>query len=147
MITGFDLVSLGIRVAAGESLPITQQEISIQGHAIQARLNAEDPRTLEPSPGRLWECHWPGGPGVRVDTHAHTGYDMPASFDSLLAKLIVWGRDRDEAVRRLDAALSETMILGVDTLIPLHRAILAESDFRNRDVTITYLDEHPDLLE
>ncbi|HIE81388.1 MAG TPA: ATP-grasp domain-containing protein [Candidatus Poseidoniales archaeon] len=147
MITGFDLVSLGIRVAAGESLPITQQEISIQGHAIQARLNAEDPRTLEPSPGRLWECHWPGGPGVRVDTHAHTGYDMPASFDSLLAKLIVWGRDRDEAVRRLDAALSETMILGIDTLIPLHRAILAESDFRNRDVTITYLDEHPGLLE
>ncbi|HIN04030.1 MAG TPA: ATP-grasp domain-containing protein, partial [Candidatus Poseidoniales archaeon] len=147
MITGFDLVSLGIRVAAGESLPITQQEISIQGHAIQVRLNAEDPRTLEPSPGRLWECHWPGGPGVRVDTHAHTGYDMPASFDSLLAKLIVWGRDRDEAVRRLDAALSETMILGVDTLIPLHRAILAESDFRNRDVTITYLDEHPGLLE
>jgi acetyl/propionyl-CoA carboxylase alpha subunit len=147
MITGFDLVSLGIRGAAGESLPITQQEISIQGHAIQARLNAEDPRTLEPSPGRLWECHWPGGPGVRVDTHAHTGYDMPASFDSLLAKLIVWGRDRDEAVRRLDAALSETMILGVDTLIPLHRAILAESDFRNRDVTITYLDEHPGLLE
>ena len=147
MITGFDLVSLGIRVAAGESLPITQQEISIQGHAIQVRLNAEDPRTLEPSPGRLWECHWPGGPGVRVDTHAHTGYYMPASFDSLLAKLIVWGRDRDEAVRRLDAALSETMILGVDTLIPLHRAILAESDFRNRDVTITYLDEHPGLLE
>jgi len=147
MITGFDLVSLGIRVAAGESLPITQQEISIQGHAIQVRLNAENPRTLEPSPGRLWECHWPGGPGVRVDTHAHTGYDMPASFDSLLAKLIVWGRDRDEAVRRLDAALSETMILGVDTLIPLHRAILAESDFRNRDVTITYLDEHPGLLE
>ena len=147
MITGFDLVSLGIRVAAGESLPITQQEISIQGHAIQVRLNAEDPRTLEPSPGRLWECHWPGGPGVRVDTHAHTGYDMPASFDSLLAKLIVWGRDRDEAVRRLDAALSETIILGVDTLIPLHRAILAESDFRNRDVTITYLDEHPGLLE
>jgi len=147
MITGFDLVSLGIRGAAGESLPITQQEISIQGHAIQARLNAENPRTLEPSPGRLWECHWPGGPGVRVDTHAHTGYDMPASFDSLLAKLIVWGRDRDEAVRRLDAALSETMILGVDTLIPLHRAILAESDFRNRDVTITYLDEHPGLLE
>ena len=147
MITGFDLVSLGIRVAAGESLPITQQEISIQGHAIQARLNAENPRTLEPSPGRLWECHWPGGPGVRVDTHAHTGYDMPASFASLLAKLIVWGRDRNEAVRRLDAALSETMILGVDTLIPLHRAILAESDFRNRNVTITYLDEHPGLLE
>ena len=146
MITGYDLVSLGIRVASGESLPLSQDDIEISGHAIQARLNAEDPRTLEPSPGRLWECHWPAGPGVRVDTHAHTGYDMPPSFDSLLAKLIVWGRDRQEAIRRLDAALEETLILGVDTLIPLHRAILSEDDFRNRDVTIRYLEEHPDLL-
>ena len=112
MITGYDLVSLGIRVASGESLPLSQDDIEISGHSIQARLNAEDPRTLEPSPGRLWECHWPAGPGVRVDTHAHTGYDMPPSFDSLLAKLIVWGRDRQEAIRRLDAALAETMILG-----------------------------------
>jgi len=146
MITGHDLVSLGIRVASGESLPLSQEEIQISGHAIQARLNAEDPRTLEPSPGRLWECHWPAGPGVRVDTHAHTGYDMPPSFDSLLAKLIVWGSDRNEAIRRLDAALAETMILGVETLIPLHRAILSEEDFRNRDVTIRYLEEHPNLL-
>ena len=146
MITGHDLVSLGIRVASGESLPLSQDDIEISGHAIQARLNAEDPRTLEPSPGRLWECHWPAGPGVRVDTHAHTGYDMPPSFDSLLAKLIVWGRDRQEAIRRLDAALAETMILGVKTLIPLHREILSEDDFRNRDVTIRYLEEHPDLL-
>jgi len=147
MITGFDLVSLGIRVAAGEALPVTQSDISISGHAIQARLNAENPRTLEPSPGRLWECHWPSGPGVRIDSHAHTGYDMPPSFDSLLAKLIVWGRDRQESIRRLDAALAETMILGVDTLIPLHRAILSEDDFRNREVTIRYLEEHPDLLD
>jgi biotin carboxylase len=147
MITGYDLVSLGIRVAAGESLPVTQSDISISGHAIQARLNAENPRTLEPSPGRLWECHWPSGPGVRIDSHAHTGYDMPPSFDSLLAKLIVWGRDRQESIRRLDAALAETMILGVDTLIPLHRAILSEDDFRNREVTIRYLEEHPDLLD
>ena len=146
MITGHDLVSLGIRVASGESLPFSQDDIEISGHAIQARLNAEDPRTLEPSPGRLWECHWPAGPGVRVDTHAHTGYDMPPSFDSLLAKLIVWGRDRQEAIRRLDAALAETLILGVETLIPLHRAILSEEDFQNRDVTIRYLEEHPDLL-
>ena len=146
MITGYDLVSLGIRVASGESLPLSQDDIEISGHSIQARLNAEDPRTLEPSPGRLWECHWPAGPGVRVDTHAHTGYDMPPSFDSLLAKLIVWGRDRQEAIRRLDAALAETMILGVETLIPLHRSILSEEDFRNRDVTIRYLEEHPDLL-
>ena len=81
-----------------------------------------------------------------MDTHAHTGYDMPPSFDSLLAKLIVWGIDRQQAIRRLDAALAETMILGVETFIPLHRAILSEEDFRNRDVTIRYLEEHPDLL-
>ncbi len=147
MITGVDLVSLGIRVAAGEALPFTQSEVSISGHAIQTRINAENPFTLEPSPGRIWECHWPGGPGVRVDTHAHTGYDMPPSFDSLLAKVIVWAPTRTEAIAKMDSALKETLIIGVDTLIPLHRAILNETDFRNREVTISYLDEHPGLLD
>ena len=147
MIAGVDLVSLGIRIAAGESLPITQDEVSISGHAIQTRINAENPFTLEPSPGRIWECHWPGGPGVRVDTHAHTGYDMPPSFDSLLAKVIVWAPTRNEAIAKMDSALAETLIIGVDTLIPLHRAILSEIDFRNREVTIGYLDEHPGLLD
>jgi acetyl/propionyl-CoA carboxylase alpha subunit len=147
MIAGVDLVSLGIRVAAGESLPLTQSEVSISGHAIQTRINAENPFTLEPSPGRIWECHWPGGPGVRVDTHAHTGYDMPSSFDSLLAKVIVWAPTRSEAIAKMDSALKETLIIGVDTLIPLHRAILNETDFRNREITISYLDEHPGLLD
>ena len=147
MIAGVDLVSLGIRVAAGEALPITQSEVRISGHAIQTRINAENPFTLDPSPGRIWECHWPGGPGVRVDTHAHTGYDMPPSFDSLLAKVIVWAPTRNEAIVKMDAALAETLIIGVDTLIPLHRAILNETDFRNREVTIRYLDEHPGLLD
>ncbi len=147
MIAGVDLVSLGIRIAAGESLPVTQDEVSISGHAIQTRINAENPFTLEPSPGRIWECHWPGGPGVRVDTHAHTGYDMPPSFDSLLAKVIVWAPTRNEAIAKMDSALAETLIIGVDTLIPLHRAILNETDFRNREVTIGYLDEHPGLLD
>ena len=147
MIAGVDLVSLGIRVAAGEALPFTQSEVSISGHAIQTRINAENPFTLEPSPGRIWECHWPGGPGVRVDTHAHTGYDMPPSFDSLLAKVIVWAPTRSEAIAKMDSALKETLIIGVDTLIPLHRAILNETDFRNREVTISYLDEHPGLLD
>ena len=147
MIAGVDLVSLGIRVAAGEALPFTQSEVSISGHAIQTRINAENPFTLEPSPGRIWECHWPGGPGVRVDTHAHTGYDMPPSFDSLLAKVIVWAPTRSEAIAKMDSALKETLIIGVDTLIPLHRAILNETDFRNREVTIGYLDEHPGLLD
>ena len=147
MITGVDLVSLGIRVAAGESLPLTQSEIQISGHAIQTRINAEDPFTLKPSPGRIWECHWPGGPGVRVDTHSHTGYDMPSSFDSLLAKVIAWAPNRDQAIAKIDAALAETIIIGVDTLIPLHRAILSEPDFRNGDITIAYLDEHPGILD
>ena len=147
MITGADLVSLGIKVAAGEHLSFSQSEVQISGHAIQTRINAEDPFTLKPSPGRIWECHWPGGPGVRVDTHSHTGYDMPPSFDSLLAKVIVWAPDREEAIAKMDAALAETIIIGVDTLIPLHRAILAEPDFRNGDITIAYLDEHPGILD
>ena len=147
MITGVDLVSLGIRVAAGESLPLSQSENQSSGHAIQTRINAEDPFTLKPSPGRIWECHWPGGPGVRVDTHSHTGYDMPPSFDSLLAKVIAWAPNREEAIAKIDAALAETIIIGVDTLIPLHRAILSEPDFRNGDITIAYLDEHPGILD
>ena len=147
MIAGVDLVSLGIRIAAGEALPMSQDEVRISGHAIQTRINAENPYTLEPSPGRIWECHWPGGPGVRVDTHAHTGYDMPPSFDSLLAKVIVWAPSRNEAISKMNSALAETIIIGVDTLIPLHRAILDEADFRNSEVTIGYLDEHPGLLD
>ena len=146
MITGTDLVSMGIRVASGEPINLLQDDILIRGHAIQVRLNAENPVTLSPSPGKLWECHWPGGPGVRIDTHAHTGYDMPASFDSLLAKLIVWAPTRDESISKLIAALHEIKLLGVDTLIPLHLAILSENDFRKRDITIHYLEEHPNLL-
>ena len=146
MITGTDLVSMGIRVAAGEEIHLRQEDININGHAIQVRLNAENPVTLAPSPGKLWECHWPGGPGVRIDTHAYTGYDMPASFDSLLAKLIVWAPSRDESIAKLKAALSEIKLLGVDTLIPLHQAILSEMDFRKRNITIHYLEEHKDLL-
>ena len=146
MITGTELVSMGIRVAAGEEIRLRQEDININGHAIQVRLNAENPVTLAPSPGKLWECHWPGGPGVRIDTHAYTGYDMPASFDSLLAKLIVWAPSRDESIAKLKAALSEIKLLGVDTLIPLHQAILSETDFRKRNITIHYLEEHKDLL-
>ncbi|MDE0707387.1 MAG: ATP-grasp domain-containing protein [Candidatus Poseidoniales archaeon] len=146
MITGTDLVKLGIRVAAGESLPIKQKEIEFSGHAIQCRLNAEDPLNFVPSPGKLWDCHFPGGRGVRVDTHAHIGYEMPGCFDSLLAKLIVWGQDREEAIAKMKAALKETTLIGVDTVIPLHQAILDEPDFIARDVTIQYLEDHPNLL-
>ena len=146
MITGVDLVKLGIRVAAGESLPITQEEIEFSGHAIQCRLNAEDPTNFVPSPGKLWDCHFPGGRGVRVDTHAHIGYEMPGCFDSLLAKIIVWGQDREEAIAKMKAALKETTLIGVETVIPLHKAILDEPDFIARDITIQYLEHHPNLL-
>jgi biotin carboxylase len=146
MITGHDLVSLGIRIAAGESLSLTQEEIEISGHAIQCRINAEDPVKFIPSPGRLWDCHFPAGFGVRVDTHAHIGYEMPGCFDSLLAKMIVWAPNREDAIAGMKTALGETVLVGVDTVIPLHKAILDEPDFQSRQITIQYLDEHPNIL-
>ena len=146
LITGHNLVELGIRVAQGEALPLKQEDIAWRGHAIQCRLNAEDPREFVPSPGRLWECHFPSGFGIRCDTHAHPGYEMPGCFDSLLAKLLVWGRNREDAVRRMKTALDETMITGVEHLIPLHRRIMDEEDFNNGDITIQYIDMHQELL-
>ena len=146
MLTGFDLVSLGIIVSSGANLPLEQNDVQIQGHAIQARINAENPFTLEPSPGKIWECHWPGGPGIRVDTHGFSGYEMPEAFDSLLAKIICWAPDREKAIARLDSALEETILLGVDSLIPLHRAILIDTDFMERKITTDYLETHTDLL-
>ena len=147
MITGVDLVALGIRVAAGEKLPIKQNEINIKGHAIEVRINAENSWTLEPSPGKIWECIWPGGQGVRVDSHAHTGYTIPSSFDSLIAKIICWAPTRMEAINKMSATLNEVILTGVDTLIPLHKKILKEKDFKNGDVTINYLEEHPQLMK
>ncbi|MDP6906508.1 MAG: biotin carboxylase N-terminal domain-containing protein [Candidatus Thalassarchaeaceae archaeon] len=146
MITGHDLVKLGIRIAAGEKLPLTQSQIIFSGHAIQCRLNAEDPIKFVPSPGKLWDCHFPGGNGVRVDTHAHIGYEMPGCFDSLLAKLVVLGVDRNEAISKMKAALKETTLIGVETVIPLHQAIMDEPDFIARDITIQYLEKHHNLL-
>tara|TARA_B100000282_G_scaffold288046_1_gene256268 strand:+ start:1672 stop:3006 length:1335 start_codon:yes stop_codon:yes gene_type:complete len=141
-LTGFDLVSLGIRVASGESIGISQGQIKLTGHAIQVRINAEKPADFSPAPGRLWECLLPSGPGIRVDSHACSGYSMPRCFDSLLAKIISHGRDREEAISRLDAALRETVLDGVDTLIPLHRKILQEPNFLNKNVSISYLEDH-----
>jgi biotin carboxylase len=125
---------------------LSQDEVEISGHAIQCRINAEDPVKFVPSPGRLWDCHFPGGFGVRVDTHAHIGYEMPGCFDSLLAKMVVWGRDREQAIESLKVALDETVLVGVETVIPLHRAILDEPDFLARKITISYLEEHPELM-
>jgi acetyl-CoA carboxylase biotin carboxylase subunit len=146
LITGYNLVELGIRVAQGEKLSLSQEDIVIRGHAIQCRINAEDPKDFIPSPGRLWECHFPSGFGVRCDTHAYPGYEMPGCFDSLLAKLLVWGHDREDAIRRMKTALDETIITGVEHLIPLHRRIMDEEDFNNRNITIQYIDMHQELL-
>ncbi|MBJ23393.1 MAG: acetyl-CoA carboxylase biotin carboxylase subunit [Euryarchaeota archaeon] len=146
MISGHNLVELGIRIAQGESLPLKQEDILLEGHSIQCRINAEDSANFVPSPGRLWDCHFPSGYGIRVDSHAHIGYDMPRCFDSLLAKIIVWGRTRDEAIRRMHSALTETKLEGVKTLIPLHLRILDEADFKSRDITIHYIDDHQELM-
>ena len=147
MIVGQDLVSLGIKVASGEEINISQDEIKITGHAIEIRINAENSFTLEPSPGRIWECIWPGGNGVRIDSHVHTGYDVPASFDSLLAKVIVWAPTRKQAIRKMSSTIDEIILTGVDTLIPLHKKILNEEDFNDRQITIKYLEEHPNLMK
>ena len=146
LITGHNLVQMGIRIAEGGKLPLSQDEIVWKGHAIQCRLNAEDPRQFIPSPGRLWDCHFPAGYGIRVDTHAHIGYDMPGCFDSLLAKLLTWGHTREEAIARMRSALDETILVGVDNLVPLHRRIMDEKDFLSRDITIQYIEMHEDLL-
>ena len=94
----------------------------------------------------MWECIWPGGQGVRIDSHIHTGYDVPASFDSLLAKIIIWAPTRNEAIKKMIATLDEVILTGLDTLIPLHKKILNEEDFRNKEITIKYLEEHPKLI-
>ncbi len=146
LITGHNLVQMGIRIAEGGSLPLSQDEIVWKGHAIQCRLNAEDPGQFIPSPGRLWDCHFPAGYGIRVDTHAHIGYEMPGCFDSLLAKLLTWGHTREEAIARMRSALDETILVGVDNLVPLHRRIMDEKDFLSRDITIQYIEMHEDLL-
>ena len=125
---------------------LEQDEIEWNGHAIQCRLNAEDPREFVPSPGRLWECHFPGGYGIRCDTHAHPGYEMPGCFDSLLAKLLTWGKTREKAISRMKTALDETIITGVEHLVPLHRMIMDEKDFNSRDITIQYIENHQELV-
>ena len=128
-VTALDLVKEQIAVAAGAPLSFTDRDMSPQGHAIEFRINAEDPVTFKPSPGRIVAFHPPGGLGVRVDTAAYQGYLIPPHYDSLIAKLIVWGRDREEAIGRGRRALDFFVIEGIKTTIPMHRRILDEPDF------------------
>ncbi|HSB72738.1 MAG TPA: acetyl-CoA carboxylase biotin carboxylase subunit [Candidatus Methylomirabilis sp.] len=129
MVTGLDLVKAQLRIAAGEPLPLTQAEVPFAGHSLECRINAEDPSRFLPSPGRLTNIRLPGGPGVRVDSHAYVGYVMPAYYDSLLAKLIVHGNDRGEAIARMDRALDEMLIEGLQTTIPFHQKLLRHPEF------------------
>ncbi len=129
MVTGLDLLKLQIRIAAGERLTIAQADVPLRGHSLECRINAEDPDRFLPSPGRITNLRLPGGPGVRVDTHAYVGYLMPSQYDSLLAKLIVHGQDREEAIQRMQRALDELLIEGVQTTIPFHQKVLRHPDF------------------
>ena len=140
-ITGVDIVRTQIMVAAGEKLPFTQRQIQIQGHAIECRVNAEDPYRFIPSPGRITMWHAPGGPGVRVDSHAYTTYYVPPNYDSMIGKIIVHGDTREQALARMRTALSETVIEGINTNVDLHRELLVDAKFVAGGTNIHYLEE------
>jgi acetyl-CoA carboxylase biotin carboxylase subunit len=141
MITGLDIVKLQLRIAAGEKLSIKQREVQFRGHAIECRINAEDPYQFTPSPGRITSFHVPGGPGIRVDSHAYNGYFVPPNYDSLIGKIIAYGDTREQAIARLNTALSETVIEGIKTNIPLHQALLRDAAFLRGGTSIHYLEE------
>ncbi|WP_322963830.1 acetyl-CoA carboxylase biotin carboxylase subunit [Sphingomonas fuzhouensis] len=141
MITGLDLVREQIRVAEGHPLTLRQQDVQFRGHAIECRINAEDPRTFAPSPGTVKMYHAPGGMHVRVDSGLYQGYKVPPYYDSMIAKLIVYGTTREGALRRLRRALEEFVIEGMKTTIPLHQALLDDPEFQKGDYTIKWLEE------
>jgi acetyl-CoA carboxylase biotin carboxylase subunit len=140
MVCGLDLVREQIRIATGAPLPFKQEHIKFQGHAIECRVNAEDPDTFRPSPGRIAEYHAPGGLGVRIDSALYSGYRVPPYYDSMVAKLIVHGTSRNEALMRLRRSLAEYVIGGIDTTLPLHRRIVEAADFVNGDYDIHWLE-------
>ena len=142
MITGVDIVRTQIMVAAGEKLPFTQREINNQmrGHAIECRINAEDPYNFMPSPGRVGMWHMPGGPGVRVDSHVYSNYFVPPNYDSMIGKLIVHGDTREQALARMRTALSEVVIEGIKTNVPLHQDLMVDAAFAEGGTNIHYLE-------
>lgn len=149
MITGVDIVQEQIRIAAGETLRIKQRDIIFRGHAIECRINAEDPFKFTPSPGKITSWHMPGGPGIRVDSHAYDGYFVPPHYDSMIGKVISYGSTREQAIRRMQIALSEMIVEGIQTNIPLHRELMVDARFIEGGTNIHYLEhklnEKPDL--
>ena len=140
MTTGVDIVKTQIMVAAGEKLPFTQRQIQMRGHAIECRLNAEDPYKFVPSPGRITMWHPPGGPGVRVDSHVYTNYVVPPNYDSMIGKIIVFGDTREQALARMRTALGETVVEGIKTNVPLHRELMVDAKFMEGGTNIHYLE-------
>ncbi len=141
MVTGVDIVREQIRISAGEALSYRQSDIVVRGHAIECRINAEDPDTMLPCPGLVANYHAPGGPGIRMDSHLYSGYRVPPNYDSLVGKLVACGDSREEALARLDVALSETVIDGIKCNIPLQRDIINDAAFRQGGVDIHYLEK------
>ena len=139
-VTGIDIVKAQLRIAAGERLPWTQSDIVVRGHAIECRINAEDPKGFVPSPGPVKLYHPPGGPGIRVDSHLYSGYVVPPYYDSMIGKLIAYGEDRDTAIARMKTALSEMVIEGIKTNIPLHQEIFNHGAFKAGGLDIHYLE-------
>ncbi|AZZ94429.1 MULTISPECIES: acetyl-CoA carboxylase biotin carboxylase subunit [unclassified Hahella] len=141
MITGVDIVKEQLRIAAGMPLSIKQEDIQFRGHAIECRINAEDPRTFAPSPGTVTHYHAPGGNGVRVDSHLYSGYKVPPYYDSLIGKVICWGSNRNNALDRMNNALDEMLVEGIKTNIPLHRRLVTDAGVRRMEYTIHYLEK------
>ncbi len=141
MITGVDIVREQILIAAGEKLSFTQDDIKITGHAIECRINAENPENFMPSPGKIERVHMPGGPGIRVDSHIYGGYTVPPYYDSMIGKLIAHGATREVALARMRTALDETIIEGIKTNIPLHRQLVDDAAFQEGGTNIHYLEK------
>jgi len=141
MVTGIDIVQQQILIAAGEKLPFRQKDIALKGHAIECRINAEDPYRFTPSPGKITSYHPPGGPGIRVDSHVYAGYTVPPYYDSMVGKVIAYGATREQAIRRMRIALSEMVVEGILTNIPLHLDLLHDSRFLRGGTSIHYLEQ------
>jgi len=141
LITGVDIVKEQLRIAAGHPLSYRQEEIHVRGHAVECRLNAEDPDTFTPSPGTVTQYHAPGGPGIRVDSHLYSGYRVPPNYDSMIGKLIAHGETREVAIARMRGALAELVIEGIKTNAPLHRRILSDARFLDGGMDIHYLEK------
>jgi acetyl-CoA carboxylase biotin carboxylase subunit len=141
LITGIDIVQQQIRIAAGEKLTIRQRDVQIKGHAIECRINAEHPYRFTPSPGRITAWHPPGGPGIRVDSHAYTNYFVPPNYDSMIGKVLAYGDTREQALSRMRIALSEMAVDGILTNIPLHRELLTDARFVTGGTSIHYLEQ------